>query len=388
MSPSLLRHVRLSLLVACAALPSGIAAQLSNGNFENNPLNGWPLVNVGSFVDPPTNTWKVSFGSINVGTAPAGTRCAIPLPAPSGGHCVDLNGNERGGIEQVLQNLKAGQSCTVQFQMSRHKNFGPRPATLRAFVNGVATSPATFTHSVAGVTAANGQWQSKTFTFISPTANPTLSFESAMDSAAGPQMDNMTMTCVTGPVEASDDEVPGTATPVEPPDPCCPPWNATTLGNRMMYQSGGGIGGPYTLKFQSNATLNTQMSAYIAYLHAMDASLTSIKIDFQLFYAGTGANPVVSGTPGPTSTVTWTPSGGPSPTPNFFANGAMQPNAWYTIRTRVYLNDGHSFFPRTCANVELSVRIQVRSMPAGRGERAVLQLRSAGGRVVERELRK
>ena len=43
----------------------------------------------------------------------------------------------------------------------------------------------------------------------------------------------------------------------------------------------------------------------------------------------------------------------------------MQKNAWYTIRTRVYLNDGNSFFPDTCSNVELSVRIQVLGLAAG-----------------------
>ena len=66
----------------------------------------------------------------------------------------------------------------------------------------------------------------------------------------------------------------------------------------------------------------------------------------------------------------------------------MQKNAWYTIRTRVYLNDGNSFFPDTCSNVELSVRIQVLGLAAGGGERTVLQLRSATGRIVERELKK
>ena len=390
MSASLLRHVHLSvLLVAGTALPSVLAAQLGNGNFENNPLPNFPIVSAGVFVDPGTNTWKVSFGSINVGTTPAGTACAT-----AGGHCVDLNGNVRGGIEQKLQNLPAGRTCTVGFQMSRHKNFGASAATLRAFVNGVATSPATFTHSVPGVTGANGQWQPKTFTFVSPTLNPTRSFESAMEGPAGPQMDNMTMTCVSTGTEPGGGVVNEAVIGVNPAvlvsqaDPCCPPWNATTLGDRMIYQSAGGIAGSYTLKFQSNATLNAQMTAYITYLHAMDAALTSIKIDFQMFFAGTGASPVVAGTPSPTSTVTWTTSGGPSPAPNFFANGAMQKNAWYTIRTRVYLNDGNSFFPDTCSNVELSVRIQVLGLAAGGGERTVLQFRSATGRIVERELKK
>src|ERR1035437_4382053 len=70
-----------------------VAAQLVNGNFENNPQNGAPLVTNGNYVDPGTNSWKVTAGTVNVGTAPAGSPCQI---IGSNIHCVDLNGDKPG----------------------------------------------------------------------------------------------------------------------------------------------------------------------------------------------------------------------------------------------------------------------------------------------------
>jgi hypothetical protein len=135
----------------------------------------------------------------------------------------------------------------------------------------------------------------------------------------------------------------------------------------MVYQAAGGIGGPYTLRFQSSAALNGQLIAYMAYLHAVNPALTAISIDFTLWDAGTGAVPVPS-TVASSSTETWNTSSGPAPVPNFFRAGAMQPNRWYTIKTRIYLNEGNQFFPDSCTNVEISVRIH--RPPGAEGKRA------------------
>src|SRR5205807_4787160 len=69
---------------------------------------------------------------------------------------------------------------------------------------------------------------------------------------------------------------------------CCPPWNSTTLSNSMFYQGSGGFSQPYTLKFQPSATVNTQMEAYVAYIHALYTTVTTLTNTFNLQNGGTG----------------------------------------------------------------------------------------------------
>ncbi len=374
-------------LVVAAIVPASAAAQtLVNGNFENNPNTGFVLVTTGTYVDPGINSWKVVSGNIDMGTGPAGTVCQFP-----GTHCIDLNGDSPGRIEQVVAGIRPRSTCTVTFYMSRHVSLARTSATLATFVNNVPTSPATFVHNVPGVTATNGHWQMHSFTFISgPTA--VLAFASTMPGAAGPQIDNVTMKCRGLLPDTAVTAVPTDTAlvphRVEPPNPCCPPWNATTLADRMVYQSASGINGPYTLRFQSTATLNAQLIAYMAYLHAMDPSYAAIMIDFRLWDAGSGPTPGTLTAPSSTYTETWSTTSGPSPMPNFFNAGGMQTNRWYTIKTNIHLNDGNTFFPDTCANSEISVRIQVLGMvPNAQGHGApMLQIRMANGQMIQRSL--
>jgi hypothetical protein len=375
--PSLIPGV-LALVVALVIgliVPAPAAAQLQllNGNFENNPLPGSPIVTAINYVDPgsPTgplhNTWKVAHGDINVGTGPAATTCQ----AGPASHCVDLNGNGPGRIEQFLGRALGDQTCTVTFWMSRHAQLASGSATLRTFVNNAPTSPGTFVHNLPGVTTTNGQWEQKSFTFSAAAGSSnTLAFESAMPGAAGPQVDNMAMKCT---------DVVHQDTTVVTTDPCCPPWTAAALANQMAYLGTGGIGGPFTLHFTPSAAQNAQLVAYIAF--------TTISIDFKLLDAGNGSSPgSLSGISG-TSTASWTPTG-PLPVPSFFNAGAMHTNEWYTIQTRIYLNGGNHFFPDKCTNVEISVRIQVQGMAPNTPGGGVLQIRMANGQIIERKLQR
>ena len=151
---------------------------------------------------------------------------------------------------------------------------------------------------------------------------------------------------------------------VVPPDPCCPPWTEQTLQDSLAYFNTGSIASPYTLRWQPPSSLNAQMQAYINYLHAVDPAITNITIAFGVFQAGSGTAPVsggaqVGGTGG-TRLVTWT-AGASAPTvpSNFFPAAIMQPGVWYTVGTTIFLNDGNSFFPETCDQNAISVRVQV-----------------------------
>lgn len=173
-----------------------------------------------------------------------------------------------------------------------------------------------------------------------------------------------------------------------PPPPaaftaCCPPWNATQLQSVMVYQGTGGIGAPYTLKFNPAPQLHAQLNAYITYLQSLGLGINVMLINFQLSDAGTGATPVpgslISNQP-----MTWTGSGMPSP--NFFANGAMSVNRWYRIQTAIILGGtaGSTFLPTQCLISYIDVRIQVMPSPGARQGAATMQIRLADGRIFER----
>jgi hypothetical protein len=359
-------------LLAAVSVPMVAKAQLSNLGFENAPqTTGYTTKSAGSYVDPGSNTWKVTAGSIDIGTGPAGTTCHTA-------HCIDLNGNSQGRIEQVLKGLSPGQACTVRFYESRHT--GMATATLMAQVNHVATSPGSFVHNTAGVTPTDGKWELRSFTFTTVTSSDTLAFGSSMAGASGPQIDDITIDC--GPTPPPP--------PTNPVDACCPPWNVSTLSDQLMYQGTGGIGSRYTLKYVPTSGFNTQITAYMAYVHAMVPGAASIGIDFRLFDAGSGGTPVLGALLAGPFTETWGSSGGPSPTPTFFnpAPPAMAVNHWYQIQTFIHLNGG-TFFSDSCAHVNISVRIQVQmaARAADQPTGAMLQIRMPDGKILERAIK-
>jgi hypothetical protein len=169
-------------------------------------------------------------------------------------------------------------------------------------------------------------------------------------------------------------------------NPCCPPWNSTQLQSMLFYQGTGGIGAPYTLRFNPTPQLHAQMNAYMNYLHTLGMGFTTILVNFQLSDAGTGASPV-PGTVIINQPVVWSGTG--TPTPNFFASGLMSVNRWYRIQTTIILAgpNGNTFLPRECLISFVDVRIQL--MASARSSESVpatLQFRLADGRILEQSI--
>ena len=185
----------------------------------------------------------------------------------------------------------------------------------------------------------------------------------------------------------------GCPTPPPPPiDPCCPPWNSQRLGEQMVYQGTGGISAPFTLKFTPTALQTQQLRAYVNYLSSFGTGINTISILFRLVPAGTGATCAPGQQILASATESWTATTGPNPpTPaaGLFPTGIMVVNTWYSIQTVISLNNGLTFFPASCANSSICVRIQFvafKSEGSGAGDgRAVLQIAS-GGAIVERSL--
>jgi hypothetical protein len=176
-------------------------------------------------------------------------------------------------------------------------------------------------------------------------------------------------------------------------DPCCPPWNKDLLKDMMFYRGSGSISAPYTLEFVPTASFSNQMQAYINYLHSINAAFTGITIDFRLHTQGTGNTP--SPPYGPqipaTAYVTWnwnsTGIGNPTINPaGFFTVPPTPPfpmvvGTWYMVHTGIYLENGQTFFPDKCSNVEIYVRVQYMSLM--RNQRPVLEI-SDGKKIIHR----
>lgn len=160
-----------------------------------------------------------------------------------------------------------------------------------------------------------------------------------------------------------------------PVNPCCPPWNRDRLAEMMFYQGSGSIAAPYTLKFQPTAAFKSQMQAYVDYLQSVKPAIQAITIDWRLHDQGTGAAPNTGLGPqvGVTAYTTWTAGGNGNPAvagdPNFFSLPLPYPmviGTWYLVHTGIYLENGQTFFPETCAVNEIWVRVQVLTKAARR----------------------
>lgn len=151
-------------------------------------------------------------------------------------------------------------------------------------------------------------------------------------------------------------------------NPCCPPWNRDRLAEMLFYQGSGSISDPYTLKFQPTAALKSQMQAYIDYLRSTNPAMQAITIDWRLHDQGTGTAPSTPLGPqvGVTAFTTWSSPGSGNPAisgdPTFFSLPTPFPmlvGTWYRVHTGIYLENGQAFFPDTCAENEIWVRVQV-----------------------------
>ena len=158
----------------------------------------------------------------------------------------------------------------------------------------------------------------------------------------------------------------------------------------LFYEGSGGIAAPYTLVFTPTPLFNDQIQAYIDYVHLVNPAITTFNIAFRLNHAGTGQLPSGGPQVGNQYFVWWiaeesTVYGHT----NFFtlATEPMQVNTWYRVNTGIYLNDGLTYFPFSCAENRIDVRLQVLSLTAkSLGESPILQIRGADGVIVEKRM--
>lgn len=167
----------MALLLGSAQIAS---AQVTNGSFEAGD-------DPGSFTtlipgDTDITDWAVTAGSVDyIGTywqAAAGTRS------------VDMNGTEAGAISQTFPTV-IGAKYDVTFYMSGNPDGGPALKEMAVGATGVAAQNYTYDTSVEANTKADMKWSSRTYSFLATGASTILTFESLVDGAYGPALDNI-----------------------------------------------------------------------------------------------------------------------------------------------------------------------------------------------------
>lgn len=169
--------------------PAGIVVAgnlLKNGSFENGPelrgekTRGYRIYETGSTEVPG---WTVFRGSVDVSGLPSQV-------ASHGRRCLDLNGNEPGGIRQTVP-TKAGQKYRLVFDLAGNFYAGPVVKKLRVQSAGQS---ADFTFDVTGRSAVSVGWVRKQWQFTASASRTTLEFLSLDKKGnCGPLLDNIAL---------------------------------------------------------------------------------------------------------------------------------------------------------------------------------------------------
>jgi hypothetical protein len=159
---------------------------------------------------------------------------------------------------------------------------------------------------------------------------------------------------------------------------CCPPWNAAILQKYLFYKGQGSAAAPYALKFDPSVAFLSAAQNYVNYIHGINAALTNLNIEFQVYEQGFiplpfGTNGIAVG---PVSGMGFIASGSApalhtnynSNTPRIFPGTSLpgtyitpssypfQPNRWYLVHTGMW-TDSIGFFDKAlCSNNDILVR--------------------------------
>lgn len=136
-------------------------------------------------------------------------------------------------------------------------------------------------------------------------------------------------------------------------NPCCPPWNVTSIKNQLHLNQPGLVPSNYSFTIVPSAPYTGQMQAYLDFLHAMNPAITTLTMTWTITDQGNGPlpAPVTSTIMMGSATRTWVCSATGCPPPGLntnFLSGILMPNRWYRVTTRLSLNNGLTYWPANC----------------------------------------
>jgi choice-of-anchor C domain-containing protein len=173
----------IAALALAAAAPAGAVA-IVNGSFENasvNPGAGFTTLGNGSTA---IDGWVV--GGLGVDYIGGYWQAA------DGVRSIDLSGNNKGGISQVLNGLTVGQVYTVHFDLAGNPD-GGSPTKVAVASDGGSQS-SVFFFPQAGNTKADMGWTPEMFSFTATDTSAKLTFSATVNDAFGPALDNVSIT--------------------------------------------------------------------------------------------------------------------------------------------------------------------------------------------------
>ena len=178
-----LKLVAIAVSLAALAMPASASVELvTNGGFEIDPVTNSDGFTTFSSGAQGLTGWTIGLGSVDL--------VGSYWSAASGNNSLDLNGNMRGGISQLLQTT-TGQLYQLSFDMAG--NFASGPAIKRMSVN---VDGHIYSFDTTLTSAGSMGWTHYVSMFYATSDSARLSFTSLVDDAYGPALDNVSVIAV------------------------------------------------------------------------------------------------------------------------------------------------------------------------------------------------
>lgn len=188
---------RLCLVAALAATATVLAAPASavtiaNGSFEDASFNPGVFTTLGAGSTAITG-WTVGGNSIDyIGSY---------WQAAAGDRSIDLSGNSKGSISQLLTGLNIGGRYQVRFFLAGNPDGGA--ATKVAVASDGGAQSDTFFFPQAGNTKSDMGWTEQVFNFTAAASSANLTFSATLEDPYGPALDNVSISGGAVPEPAS-----------------------------------------------------------------------------------------------------------------------------------------------------------------------------------------
>lgn len=179
---------------ACAAAASlgatasNAAVSIINGSFENALLDPGVFTTLGTGSTAITGWTVGGLGVDYIGTY---------WQAADGERSIDLSGNDKGSISQMLTGLTIGQSYNVFFALAGNPDGGA--ATKVAVASDGGSQSSVFFFPQAGNTKSDMGWTNQVFNFTATGNTANLTFSATLNDAYGPALDNVSISAVPEP---------------------------------------------------------------------------------------------------------------------------------------------------------------------------------------------
>ncbi len=180
-----------SLLIATAMLfifVTVTSAQIANGGFDSGPAtSGYVTVYAG---DPSITGWTVTGGSVDY---------IVDYWTGSPGPSLDLSGlYQDGGVSQEIPTTP-GSRYRIQFMMSGNPDGGPMLKTMTVATNNGNTKEYTYDTWENSTMRTDMKWESNSFYFTASATTTVISFSTAITTAFGPALDDVSISLVVAP---------------------------------------------------------------------------------------------------------------------------------------------------------------------------------------------